>query len=101
MKSLIGQPGVNVRSKNKRLLTERIGQKRINSPKHGPQRQNYFCGASEAVGLRRHLAAEPVHLALDELPIEPFAQHQVIGRPVLDHLAELHDDDPVEASHRR
>jgi hypothetical protein len=42
MKSLIGPRRVNVRRQNKRFLAEPIWLQRINSPKLGLWRQNYF-----------------------------------------------------------
>ena len=111
MKSLMQQPRVNATRQNKRFLAEPISLQRINSPKDGRRRQNYFRGRlSERVACtgevvralgRRRLAVEPVHLALNELPVQAFAQHQVIGRTVLHDFAKLHDDDPVETPHRR
>jgi len=52
-------------------------------------------------GLGGRLAGEATHLALHELPIEPVAPNQEIGRAVLHNLAELQHDDAVEIPDRR
>src|ERR1700722_19008568 len=47
----------------------------------------------------RRLPGEPIHLALNQLPIKPFPAHQQVGRAVLDDLAGLQHDDAVEIAH--
>ena len=81
------------RAKNKRILFERRSAlKRMNVFPMRPRRETKFSGSR----LRRHLAGEPVHLALHELPVKPLAPQKEIRRAVLHDLAELQHDNAVE-----
>jgi len=94
---------VNAMRRNKRILAERLGFRRMNSPKaKRAMKQSFrgFPGNELDFGLRGSLAGEPPHLALHELPIEPVTPDQKIGRTVLDNLAQLKNDDTVKVPDR-
>ena len=103
----MGYRKVNATRSNKRILAGRLRFQRMNSPK-GPDHDTSFsrglpfasADLKASAGLGGRLAVEPIHLALDQLAIKPFASHQEIGRAVLDYFAELQHDDAVEIPHR-
>ena len=84
----MGRRKVNETNKNKRVLFDRGGFQRMNSPPVDFQVKECSWRASAKTPLRR-LLGEAVHFALNELAVGAVAAQQQFGRAVLQHAAGL------------